>query len=56
MLLGALAFVAVGVWVLSFEPVIGYLSIGFFGLCALAFGVNLLPNSSYLRSGNNIPG
>jgi hypothetical protein len=49
MLLGALVFVAVGVWVVSFEPVIGYLSIGFFGLCAVAFGVNLLPNSSYLR-------
>src|ERR1700720_3258355 len=49
MLLGALAFVALGGWVRSFEPAIGNLSIGFFGLCAVAFGVNLLPNSSYLR-------
>jgi hypothetical protein len=49
LLLGALFFVALGVWVASFEPAIGWLAIGFFGLCAVGLGVNFLPNSSYLR-------
>jgi hypothetical protein len=49
MLLGSLAFVGAGFWMLSEHPVSGYTSIIFFGVCALAFCVNLLPNSSYLR-------
>lgn len=36
-------------WMLSDSPVTGYPSIVFFGLCVLAFGICLLPNSSYLR-------
>jgi hypothetical protein len=49
MLVGSLAFVAAGFWMLSDYRVSGYACIIFFGLCALAFCVNLLPNSSYLR-------
>ena len=49
MLLGSLVFVAAGIWMLPDYPVSGYLSITFFGLCALIFCVNLLPHSSYLR-------
>lgn len=49
LVLGALAFVALGFWVRRFNPAIGYLAIGFFGLCAVGIGLNLLPNSSYLR-------
>jgi hypothetical protein len=49
MVLGALAFVAIGFWVRRFDPAIGYLAMGFFGLCAVGIGLNLLPNSSYLR-------
>jgi hypothetical protein len=49
MLIGSLVFVAAGLWMLPEHPVSGYASIIFFGLCALVFCVNLLPNSSYLR-------
>jgi len=52
LVLGALVFVALRVFVLKWEPSIGYLSIGFFGLCAVALGLNMLPNSSYLRLTN----
>ena len=49
MLVGSLLFVAAGFWMLSDSPVTSYLSIVFFGLCTLVFGISLLPNSSYLR-------
>jgi len=49
MLFGSLLFVAAGFWMLSNSPMTGYLSIIFFGLCAVAFAISLLPNSSYLR-------
>jgi hypothetical protein len=49
MLLGSLLFVAAGFWMLSDGRVTAYLTIAFFGLCALVFGISLLPNSSYLR-------
>jgi hypothetical protein len=49
MLVASLLFVAAGFWMLSDSPVTGYPSIVFFGLCVLAFGICLLPNSSYLR-------
>jgi hypothetical protein len=49
MLLGSLLFVAAGFWMLSDSPITSYLSIIFFGLCAVVFAISLLPNSSYLR-------
>src|SRR5437588_1319158 len=49
MLIGSLIFVAAGFWMLADHPVSGYASIIFFGLCAVVFCINLLPNSSYLR-------
>ena len=49
MLVGSLVFVAAGLWMLRDHPVSGYLGITFFGMCAIVFCVNLLPNSSYLR-------
>lgn len=49
MLAGSLAFVAGGIWMAHDQPSTGYSGIIFFGLCAVTFGVQLLPNSSYLR-------
>jgi hypothetical protein len=49
MLIISLAFVAAGLWMLSEHPVSSYASILFFGVCAVVFCTNLLPNSSYLR-------
>lgn len=48
-LVASLAFVGAGFLMLADHPVSGYASIIFFGLCALVFCINLLPNSSYLR-------
>ena len=48
LLTSSVAFVATGVWMASEKPLIGYLCIVFFGLCALVFTVQLHPNSSYL--------
>jgi hypothetical protein len=49
MLAGSLVFVAGGIWLLHDQPSTGYSGIAFFGLCAVVFCVQLLPNSSYLR-------
>ena len=48
-LAGSLAFVTGGVWLQPDHALSGYAAIGFFALCAIVFGVNLLPHSSYLR-------
>ena len=48
-LLLSLGFVAAGIWmVLNHEP-LGWLAVGFFGICALAFIITLIPGSSYLK-------
>ena len=49
LLAGALVFVALGVWLLDDHPVIGYVNIAFFGLCAVVFLVQLHPKSSFLQ-------
>ncbi|HSS46486.1 MAG TPA: STM3941 family protein, partial [Burkholderiales bacterium] len=48
LLAGSLAFVAAGAWLVSEKPLIGYLCVILFGLCALVFAVQLHPDSSYL--------
>ncbi|MGA9342387.1 MAG: STM3941 family protein [Rhodanobacteraceae bacterium] len=48
LLLGSMAFVAIGVWQLPAHMAMGYASIGFFGLCALVFLLQLHPKCSYL--------
>lgn len=48
MLAGSLAFVAGGLFMLDNSKMIGYLSVAFFGLCALVFLVQLLTRTSYL--------
>jgi hypothetical protein len=45
----ALAFVAVGIWMIGRGDPTGWLSTGFFGLCAGVFAANLLPQASYLK-------
>jgi hypothetical protein len=49
MLLGALAFVAVGVLALRSGVRAMWLPILFFGLCSLVFATTLLPQASFLR-------
>ena len=49
LLVGCLIFVLGGAWIVPNDHMTGWLSIIFFGLCALVFAVQLLPNSSYLR-------
>jgi len=50
MLAGSLAFVATGLWLQpDHHSLSGYAVTIFFGLCAVVFCVNLLPNSSYLH-------
>lgn len=48
LLTGSLAFVAIGIWASSREPLIAWASISFFGLCSLVALAGLLPGSSYL--------
>jgi hypothetical protein len=48
LLLGAVAFVAVGVWLIPHSPVIAGTTIFFFGLCALIFAITLHPRSAFL--------
>lgn len=45
----SLVFVAAGVWMIPKDPLAGYLTVGFFGVCAIVFAIMLLPNSSYLH-------
>jgi hypothetical protein len=50
--LGCLGFVAAGTWIAytgeELTPAFGWLAVVFFGLCAIVFLVNALPNSSCL--------
>jgi len=48
LLLGSLAFVAIGVWLIPTRPVTAYVNIGLFGLCAAVFLLQLHPRCSYL--------
>jgi hypothetical protein len=48
-LLGSLAFVVAGVFVLGRGPMAGYAAIAFFGFCAVVAVVKLMPGSSYLE-------
>ena len=47
-LLGSLLFVVIGVLLLR-DTFVGWLGIGFFGLCSIVFALLLLPNASYLE-------
>jgi hypothetical protein len=49
LLVGSLAFVALGLWLVDDNPVIGYVHIAFFGLGAVVFLVQLHPKSSFLE-------
>ena len=49
MLLGSLAFVAIGLAIIGEGHMTGWLVVGFFALCAAAFLVNILPQASYLK-------
>ncbi len=49
LLLGSMAFVALGVWMTSERPVIGWLCAGFFALGIPAAILMLLPNQVYLK-------
>ncbi len=42
-------FVAIGVWMILEDDWRGWLSVVFFGLCAVWLGVDLLPGASYLQ-------
>ncbi|MCC6961950.1 MAG: hypothetical protein IT585_01720 [candidate division Zixibacteria bacterium] len=46
---GSLMFVILGVWMVREGLVVGYLSIGFFGLGLIAFGLNFHPRAAYLH-------
>jgi len=48
-LLGSICFVAIGVWMTSERPVLGWLTVAFFGLGIPVALFLLLPNSTYLR-------
>ena len=48
LLAGSLVFVAGGIWMIPREPLIGWMSVVFFGLGAIVFSVNLHPKSSFL--------
>lgn len=48
LLLASVAFVAIGVWLIPEKPAIAYANIGFFGLCAAVFLLQLHPKCSYL--------
>ena len=45
----SLGFVALGIWILPSDPLIGYLNIGFFGLGAVVFVLQLNPKASFLK-------
>ncbi len=49
LLLGSLAFVGLAIFLIPTEPLIGYITIIFFGLCAIVGAISLLPQSSYLE-------
>ncbi|MGB8717078.1 MAG: STM3941 family protein [Rhodanobacteraceae bacterium] len=44
----SLGFVALGIWIVPSDPLVGYLNIGFFGLGAVVFVLQLNPKSSFL--------
>ena len=52
-LLGSLVFVAIGLWMVRDGDWRGWLGLGFFGLCAAVFVVQLVPGSSYLKITEN---
>lgn len=49
MLAASLGFVTIGVFIMPPDDWTRWLVIGFFGLCAAVFGVQLLPGASYLK-------
>jgi hypothetical protein len=49
LLLGSVCFVALGVWMASERPFLGWLTCAFFGLGIPVSLLMLLPNSTYLR-------
>ena len=49
MLATALGFVAIGVWIMPADDWSRWLVIGFFGLCAAVFIVQLAPGANYLK-------
>jgi hypothetical protein len=51
LLLVSAAFVATGVWMVRAGQWLGWLGIAFFGLGVAVSGLQLLPNSTYLRMG-----
>jgi hypothetical protein len=48
LLLGAVAFVTMGVWLIPRSPVVAGTTIFFFGLCAVVFAITLHPKSAFL--------
>ena len=48
-LVGSALFMVGGIWMASEQPGWGYAAAIFFGLAIVVFGVQLLPNSSYLK-------
>jgi hypothetical protein len=48
LLLTCAAFVAAGFWLWPRQPIVGELSVAFFGLGMIVFAVNLHPRSSFL--------
>jgi hypothetical protein len=49
LLLGSLAFVVAGIWLVSIGDANGLLGIGFFGLCLLVAIIQFHPKASYLH-------
>jgi hypothetical protein len=49
LLLGSLAFVIAGIWMVSIGDANGLLGIGFFGLCLLVAIIQFHPKASYLH-------
>lgn len=47
--LGSLVFVGAGALMVHDQPALGYVSMVFFGLCAIIGAINILPGSSYLE-------
>ena len=45
----ALVFVAIGIWLLKVLPVLAWIDIVFFGACALIALLSMMPNASYLH-------
>jgi hypothetical protein len=49
LLLGSLAFVVAGIWLISIGDANGLMCVGFFGLCLLVAIIQFHPKASYLH-------